>query len=211
MGRKRVIYSNKTLNAIEKSSANKKISIGIFLSCFNLLVFLIMFAFDKEFAMYFIFLLVPDIFFGIYIIYCGIKQNKKEKIFKQQLFKSIIQQVDLMSGKDFEFFIASILENLGYSVNVTKQTRDFGADIIIEKNLKRIVVQTKRYSKKVSLSAIQEAYSSMIKYKATQSWVVTNNFFTQSAIELANTNNVVLIDRYKLIDLINQNKKMKNI
>ncbi|NER44825.1 restriction endonuclease, partial [Bacillus megaterium NBRC 15308 = ATCC 14581] len=38
-------------------------------------------------------------------------------------------------------------------------------------------------------------------YKADEVWVITNNYFTQPAINLAYANNVILIDRDSLIQL----------
>jgi restriction system protein len=44
-------------------------------------------------------------------------------------------------------------------------------------------------------TAIQEVVAAKAFYKANTAIVITNNFFTQSAINLAKVNHVILIDR----------------
>lgn len=202
MGRRRIIYSKKTLNAIEKSSGNSKIGLGIFLIALGLIFLFAGLSYMPEIGFYLFLLLTPDIIFGIILISAGISQNEKLKIYQKNLSKANISQVDRMNGKQFEDFVSVILQNLGYLTTVTQQSRDFGADIVVEKNGKKVVIQTKCYSSKVSLKAVQEVYSAMYKYHATECWVVTNNYFTKPAIELAKTNGVILIDRNELINLI---------
>ena len=209
MGRRRNFYSKKSLNAINKMPGNKKIGAGIFACCLfgiPLLLILIFFISNNyngtlEYLML-LFFIAPEIYFGITLIRIGVKQNKEEEIYQENLYKSNINKVDTMTGKQFEDFVGVILTKLGYETEVTQQSRDFGADLVVKKYGKRIVIQTKCYSSKVSLSAIQEVYTSMYKYRATECWVVTNNYFTKPAKELASSNGVVLVDRDALIDLI---------
>lgn len=87
---------------------------------------------------------------------------------------------------------------MGYSVIHTPLSGDQGADLILSGNKGRIAVQAKRYSSKVSNKAVQEVVASKALYKCTEGLVVTNNYFTNSAIELAEANGIGLIDREKL-------------
>jgi HJR/Mrr/RecB family endonuclease len=48
-----------------------------------------------------------------------------------------------------------------------------------------------------------EAFAGMKYYKANRCMVITNSTFSKSAIELAQTNNVILWDRQVLIEKIN--------
>ena len=68
--------------------------------------------------------------------------------------------------------------------------------------LLQTVVQAKRYFNKVSNKAVQEVVASMKYYNATSGIVVTNNYFTKSAIEFAEANNIKLWDRDKLIEVL---------
>src|SRR5699024_4993611 len=83
-------------------------------------------------------------------------------------------------------------------------SHDFGADFILKKGSHKIVVQAKRYGykKNVSIGAIQEVFASQRYHNANESWVITNSFFTKSAIKLAKPCNVVLKNRYDLVDWI---------
>ena len=134
-------------------------------------------------------------------------QNERERINK--LKESNINAVDYMNGVQFEEFVAAILEDIGYVTQKTRATGDFGADLIVEKNNDKAVVQVKRYSQKVSVSAVQEINTAKNYYGVSHAWVITNNYFTHPAQELALANNVRLIDRDGLIDLIIQAKKAR--
>lgn len=118
---------------------------------------------------------------------------------EQKQKKSYILQVDKMPGKVFEEFLIGLLKQRGYKVSLHSVTGDFGANLIITKCHKRIVVQLKRYKKKVELKAVQEIVSAKDHYNADDCWVITNNYFTDPAVALAKSNNVVLIDRDLLI------------
>ena len=121
---------------------------------------------------------------------------------------SRISEIDAMGGFEFEEFISLILSDLGYDVKPTRKSGDFGADLILEKNGERIIVQTKRYSQKVSVSAIQEITAAQNFYGIYRACVITNNYFTAPAIKLANANNIKLIDRDELSKMIIEAKEL---
>lgn len=113
-----------------------------------------------------------------------------------------IDDVDMMNGKEFEEFVYELYLRMGYSVEITKQSGDQGIDVIAEKKGMRIGIQAKCYSGTVGNSAVQEAVAGKTFYKCNKVLVITNNYFTPSAVELANTNNVILINRDILKDKI---------
>lgn len=125
-----------------------------------------------------------------------------------KLKKSGILEVDKMSGKVFEEFLQTLLKARGYKVHLTPATGDYGADLILSTADKKIVVQAKRYKKKVGLKAVQEIVSAKNHYKADECWVITNNFFTAAAINLAKSNHVILFDRHQLMKWILEEKKL---
>ena len=69
-----------------------------------------------------------------------------------------------------------------------------GADVIAYKNNVKYVIQVKFYNNPVGNKAVQEVVGAIGMYKADKGIVVTNSSFTKSAIELAEANNVELID-----------------
>ncbi len=115
------------------------------------------------------------------------------------LRQSGADQIDQMSGREFEERLWLLFKDLGWSVETTPVSGDWGADLIISKDGQRIAVQAKRYSKPVGVQAIQEAVSAQAKYGCTGSMVVTNNTYTRQAQELAKHNRTELWDREKLV------------
>lgn len=121
----------------------------------------------------------------------------------KRLQRSGIQQIDKMEGFEFERYLKTLLSGLGNKkVKVTQETGDYGADLIMNRDGKKIVIQAKRYNNKVGISAIQEISAAVAYYNADEAWVITNSYFTQPAKNLAEKNNVMLIDRGLLIDMI---------
>lgn len=110
---------------------------------------------------------------------------------------------DTMSGHEFEQYCADVLRRNGFkNVYVTKGSGDFGIDILATKKDKKYAIQCKNYSSKVGNHAIQEAYSGKDYYYADIAVVITNNFFTQAAIELADNLDVELWNRDILNNMI---------
>lgn len=140
-------------------------------------------------AVFIIFKLVPYLI--NYIKSSRIKNNFK---------KANIKDIDRMEGLDFEYYLSILFKELGYKAVVTNASHDFGADLILKKGNNKIVVQAKRYGykKNVSISAIQEVFASQRYHNADESWVITNSYFTKSAMKLAKPCNVKLKDRYAL-------------
>lgn len=117
-----------------------------------------------------------------------------------------IEETDLLSdGYAFEEYIAELFHELEYdSIEITNSARDFGADIIATKGEIRYAIQCKYYSTPVGLSAVQEVFAAKFYYNCHVAIVLTNNFFTAPAMELAEAVNVLLWDRLKLSSLINE-------
>lgn len=135
-------------------------------------------------------------------------EKRRESIAKHQQKISRLEQipVDNMDGYQFEYYLEKLFKEIGYKAKVTNSTGDFGADLIVKSKQSTWVVQAKRYSKKVGVRAVQEIFSAKKYYNADSTVVITNNYFTKSAIELAEINDVLLIDRDGLQKLIAKSK-----
>ena len=108
-----------------------------------------------------------------------------------------------IDGFAFEKLSKQLLEKNGFTnVEVTKASGDYGADVIAYKDDIKYAIQCKKYSNKVGISAIQEVIGSMSIYNCHVGVVLTNNYFTPAAKELANKNNIILWDKKKLDELI---------
>jgi restriction system protein len=64
------------------------------------------------------------------------------------------------------------------TLSMTRLGGDYGADLVLSKDGKRIVVQAKRYSKNVGLKAVQEVRGAGSHYGASAVWVITNRDYT---------------------------------
>ncbi|EMR04972.1 EcoKMrr [Bhargavaea cecembensis DSE10] len=121
---------------------------------------------------------------------------------ERKLNASGIRQVDEMNGKEFEQFLKLRYEARGYQVRRTPYQNDFGADLVMQRDGRRIVVQAKRWKQNVGIKAVQEVVAARSHYKAQDAWVVTNSQFTKAAKELASSNGVRLVDRAQLIHIL---------
>ncbi|HAQ62835.1 MAG TPA: hypothetical protein DCR23_00055 [Ruminococcaceae bacterium] len=109
-----------------------------------------------------------------------------------------IADVDMMTGIEFEDFLCELFQKDGYKTSITKASGDQGIDVLLERHGLRIGVQAKCYSSTVGNFAIQEAVAGKMFYNCDKVMVVTNNYFTNAAIELAKANDVILWDRNML-------------
>jgi len=120
---------------------------------------------------------------------------------REQIYLDII---DKLNGYEFENFLKTLFSKMGYRVEQTKLSGDQGADLVVIKFGEKTVIQAKRFGGKVGNKAVQEIMAAISLYQAKKGMVITNNYFTPSAVELANANKIELIDRDGLEELINK-------
>ncbi|GAA6620520.1 restriction endonuclease [Scytonema sp. NUACC26] len=113
-----------------------------------------------------------------------------------------LAEIDKISGREFEEFLAKVFKLLGYKVLLTQEKGDFGADLVVQKNSVKTVVQAKRYKGNVGVDAVYQVVGALGYYKADKSMVITNSKFTTAARELAAPNKVQLWDRDDLKSLL---------
>lgn len=103
---------------------------------------------------------------------------------------------DEMEGHDFEVFCAGLLESHGFEeVEVTRGSGDYGVDILAEKEGITYAIQCKRYTAPVGVKAVQEVYAGRDYYDRMVGAVLTNQYFTASAVEAAKKLKILLWDR----------------
>lgn len=106
------------------------------------------------------------------------------------------RQLDEMEGLDFEYYCAELLKEHGFvDVEVTRGSGDYGIDILAEKDGVTYAIQCKRYNAPVGVKAIQEAYAGRDYYDRMVGCVLTNQYFTQPAVEAAKKLKILLWDR----------------
>lgn len=135
------------------------------------------------------------------VLYNGIKYSISTR-------KDELVNFDHMDGHTFEYFCAEVLSLNGFSdVEVTQGSRDQGVDIIAYKDDIKYGIQCKCYSSDIGNKAVQEVYAGKNFYNCDVAAVLTNRYFTKSAVELAQKNRVHLWDRGKLSELIENCKE----
>lgn len=110
---------------------------------------------------------------------------------------------DRMDGWEFEEYVAELLSRNGFvHVEVTKGSGDQGVDILAQRDGVSYAIQCKHYISKISNKAVQEAYAGAEFYGCEVPVVLTNSYFTPSALELGDEIGVELWDRDELKHLV---------
>ena len=133
------------------------------------------------------------VFFGIGLLWWIVRDYWRRRRALQ------IDDIDVMTGVEFEQYVGDILKTRGLHIEYTKASGDYGGDIVARKDGKKYCIQLKRYNHAVAQEAVREAIAAKAYYTCTEPMVVTNNQFTKAAQELARVNHTILIDRDKLL------------
>lgn len=121
--------------------------------------------------------------------------------------ESEMEKVDNMDGHAFENWCAELLKQTGFTeVEVTPGSGDQGVDILAVKEGVYYAIQCKCYSSDLDNTPIQEVYAGKEMYNCQVGAVMTNRHFTEGARKLAEKTRVLLWDRNKLIELLEQAK-----
>lgn len=101
--------------------------------------------------------------------------------------------VDLMSGTEFEDYVARIARSCGVSVIMTSVTGDWGVDLVVGRRPDRLAIQCKRVARPVGTGAVQEVVAGAAMQDCSHTMVVTNNDFTPAARKLAERHGCTLV------------------
>ena len=115
------------------------------------------------------------------------------------LSRARLEDVDEMTGWEFERWLAHFFERVGFEVKRTPYRGDFGADFVLTWNGVKIAVQAKRSRRQVGVSGVQEVVAAKAYYGCEQAMVVTNGYFTEQAVILARANGVRMRSRDDLV------------
>lgn len=122
-----------------------------------------------------------------------------------------IQDLEKLKALDFEAAIAVLFEKkYGGDTWLTPVSNDKGADVIFFGDSENYLIQVKRSASRLDITSGQEVTYALPEYQNKYDrkflpMVVTNNYFTESAIDLARQNEVKLIDRDTLRMWISEN------
>jgi len=122
------------------------------------------------------------------------------------LKSSVKSRFEDFTPQDFEDFIAQLYKDMGYEVEQTSYSGDYGADIIVKKDSVKTAVQIKRYAKtnKVGVQDINQVLGARDYYKCSNCSVVTTSSFSKSGVNLAKETQTELIDWDELLKMIRE-------
>ena len=197
------IHVNSSNTLKPKNQQIKNNSINLFLKNIDpkVGIFLIIISFLLISSLIHPVLIILVIIASIIFLYYYLQEQKKRKLFAAFLHFNI-NDLDSMTGVEFENILVLVYSALGYDVETTPVTGDYGIDLILKNNSRKIGIQAKRYAKKLDGKPVQEVVAGLSHYNLSEAWVVTNNYFTKNAMILANDNNVHLVDRDSLVQEI---------
>ncbi len=114
-----------------------------------------------------------------------------------------MQDLDDISGNDFEALTCDILASNGFDIaESTQASVDFGVDVLARKDGVSYAIQCKRYTSPVGIDAVQQIYAGRAYYECHVAVVLTNQYFTSNAKKLADKLGVVLWDRDMLEEML---------
>lgn len=110
--------------------------------------------------------------------------------------------INSLSGIEFENICKNLIENMGFSVETTKASGDGGIDLIAYNHEPvlsgKYIIQCKRYSGSVVEPIIRDLYGVITSERANKGILMTTGYFTKSAIAFAEDKPIELIDGEQL-------------
>ena len=118
----------------------------------------------------------------------------------------MINDINSLSGIEFENICKNLIENMGFSVETTKASGDGGIDLIAHNHEPvlsgKYIIQCKRYSGSVGEPIIRDLYGVITSERANKGILMTTGYFTKSAIAFAEDKPIELIDGEQLDALL---------
>jgi len=126
-----------------------------------------------------------------------VKRQRIESLLRRD---AVGDEINYMSGVEFERFMADVFRQKGYGVQTTKVSGDQGVDLLLDIEDKKVAVQLKRWTAPVGNAVVGATFAGIAHYRADEGWIITTSTFTKSARELARSTRVRLIDGKELAD-----------
>jgi HJR/Mrr/RecB family endonuclease len=122
------------------------------------------------------------------------KQDEKQIITLVDNTKIILKNIyeenkliDKVDPRDFEKIVAELLHNKGYEVQLTKQTRDGGYDILALKKIDgfpfKILAECKRHKKTIGIEIIRSFCDVINQENASKGVIFTTSYYSPDAIK----------------------------
>ena len=121
----------------------------------------------------------------------------------------LLRKLKEMNWKDFEDFIAHLLQIIGFEVRSTRRTRDGGVDIkgllITDIMTMRLMIEVKKWEQKVGSEVVRSLRGALDMSVGEGGVIITTSDFTNDAINEAKRRGAIeigLINGERLVELI---------
>ena len=118
-------------------------------------------------------------------------------------------EFESISDRQLELLVAELYGKMGYSVIVTKKTRDGGRDVIAERRdtgkLEKLLVEVKHHVNPIGVSKLRELLGVVSSEKVNKGVLITTSRFSKDAIVFAESNpRIEIIENSQLVKLLNE-------
>lgn len=139
------------------------------------------------------------------VLFYGSHNVKVATAFRDQ-YNAAYEDINSLSGFEFEMVCKRLLENMGFDVETTKTTGDGGIDLIAYNHQPllsgKYIIQCKRYTGSVGEPVIRDLYGVITSERANKGILMTSGVFTKQAQVFAEGKPIELIDGVKLRELL---------
>ena len=139
------------------------------------------------------------------VLFYGSHNVRVAEAFRDQ-YNAAYEDINSLSGVEFEMVCKKLLENMGFAVETTKTSGDGGIDLIAYNSQPllsgKYIIQCKRYAGSVGEPIIRDWYGVVTSERANKGILMTSGVFTKQAQIFADGKPIELIDGVKLRDLL---------
>jgi restriction system protein len=130
--------------------------------------------------------------------------DTKEETSRIEYFERIerLEEIKQLDPVEFERFVGTLFERMGYDVEMTAKSGDEGVDLVLHKDSKLAVVQCKRYEGSVGQPVVRDLYGAMVHNRAEKAYLITTGTITLPAQGWAKGKQIHLVDGSQLVDWI---------
>lgn len=116
--------------------------------------------------------------------------------------ENVRETIILMQWLTFEHEVRDLVAAFGYRADTTTPSHDYGVDVVAENERRRVVIQCKLFGKgRVGGDTIMKLIGSRQYFAASDAICITTGRFTKQASEIAERQDVKLIDGTMLVAL----------
>jgi hypothetical protein len=131
--------------------------------------------------------------------YDGLRRYESaKKKYEQWFVRTQLAFWDALTGRQFEYEVANLLNKAGYSAKVTPASGDKGVDVLLADGT---IIQCKTHKSRVSPSVARELYGTLQHFKAPRAILISKNGFSKGVYEFVHGKNITLWDVNRLIEM----------